>query len=177
MFGTQYSRVGVDKIADLFRFCGINTDNTWMPCWKVNKTSQTVFQIQKWLIYDKTRQTFKHNITFRAYLLTPNLFFQFNASIVKAIFKQKCHFLFSFFFHGQNELETTENLIKIYAARNKNTVSTNMKHCRYNHLMPNFSQIHFHTKRLYVHMFDIETFFNYGRGLISYWLRITLGIF
>ena len=49
----------------------------------------------------------------------------------------------------------------------KNAVSTNIKHSRYIHLMSNFLSIRFHTKRLYVHMFDIvDTPFRYGRGLI-----------
>ncbi len=43
----------------------------------------------------------------------------------------------------------------------------NIKHSRYIHLMSNFLSIHFHTKRLYVHMFDIvDTPLSYGRGLI-----------
>ena len=41
------------------------------------------------------------------------------------------------------------------SAQSKNAVSTNTKHNRYIHLMLNFSSIHFHTKSLYVHMFDI----------------------
>ena len=49
----------------------------------------------------------------------------------------------------------------------KKAVSTNIKHSRCIHLMSNFSSIHFHTKRLYVYMFDIvDTPFSYGRGLI-----------
>ncbi len=43
----------------------------------------------------------------------------------------------------------------------------NIKHSRYIHLMSNFSSIHFHAKRLYVHMFDIVyTPFSYERGLM-----------
>ncbi len=53
------------------------------------------------------------------------------------------------------------------APQSKNAVSTNIKHSRYIHLMSNFSSILFHTKRLYVHMFDIvDPPFIYGRGLI-----------
>ena len=55
----------------------------------------------------------------------------------------------------------------ISAPQSKNVVSTNIKHSRYIHLMSNFLPIYFHTKRLYVHMFDIpDTPFGYGRGLI-----------
>ncbi len=55
----------------------------------------------------------------------------------------------------------------ISASQSKNTVSTNIKHSRYIHLMSNILSIHFHTKRFYVHMFDIvDTLFSYGRGLI-----------
>ncbi len=53
--------------------------------------------------------------------------------------------------------------------QSKNAVSSNIKHCRYIHLMSDFLLIHFHTKRLYVYvyMFDIvDTQFSYGRGLI-----------
>ncbi len=39
--------------------------------------------------------------------------------------------------------------------QSKNAVSTIIKHSRYTHLMSNFSSIHFHAKRLYVHLFDI----------------------
>ncbi len=61
------------------------------------------------------------------------------------------------------------------APQSKNTVFTNIIHSRYIHLMSNFLSIHFHMKRLYVHMFDIiNTPFIYGRGLI---MLITLGIF
>ena len=60
--------------------------------------------------------------------------------------------------------------ICISAPQSKNSVSTSIKHTRYIHLMSNFSSIHIHTKRLYVHMFDIvdivDTLFSYGRGLI-----------
>ncbi len=55
------------------------------------------------------------------------------------------------------------------APQSKNAVSTNIKHTcsRYIHLISNFSSIHFHTKRLYVHMFGIiDTSFSYVRGLI-----------
>ena len=53
------------------------------------------------------------------------------------------------------------------APQSKNAVSTIYKQSRYIHLMSNLSSIHFHTKRLYVHMFDIvDTSFSYGRGLI-----------
>ncbi len=53
------------------------------------------------------------------------------------------------------------------ATQSKNAVSTNIKHNRYIHLMSNFSSIHFHTKRLYVHIIDtVDTLFSYGRGLI-----------
>ncbi len=54
------------------------------------------------------------------------------------------------------------------APQSKNAVSTNTKHSRYIHLMSNFSSIHFHTKRLYVHTFDlVDTLFSYERGLID----------
>ena len=52
----------------------------------------------------------------------------------------------------------------ISAPQSKNAVSTNIKHSRYSHLMSNFRPIHFHTKRLYVHMLDISL--SYRRGLI-----------
>ncbi len=53
------------------------------------------------------------------------------------------------------------------APQSKNAVSTNIRYSRYIHLMSNFSSIHFHTKRLYVHMFDtLDTPFSYGIGLI-----------
>ncbi len=62
------------------------------------------------------------------------------------------------------------------ASQSKNAVSTNLKHSRYIHLMSNFLSIHSHTKRLYVHMFDIvDTAFNYCRALIV--MLITSGIF
>ena len=49
----------------------------------------------------------------------------------------------------------------------KTQLSTNIKHRRYIHLMWNFLPIHFHTKRLYVHMDEIvDTLFSYGRWLI-----------
>ncbi len=55
----------------------------------------------------------------------------------------------------------------ISAPQSKNAVSTNIKHRRYIHLMSNFLSIHFYTRRLYVHMFDlVDTPFSYGRGLI-----------
>ncbi len=57
--------------------------------------------------------------------------------------------------------------ICISAPQSKNAVSTNINHSRYIHLMANFSSIHFHLKRLYVHTFCIvDTPFGYGRGLI-----------
>ncbi len=53
------------------------------------------------------------------------------------------------------------------APQSTNEVSTNIKQSRYIHLMSNFLSIHFHTKGLQVHMFDIvDTLFSYGRGLI-----------
>ncbi len=55
------------------------------------------------------------------------------------------------------------------APQSKNTVSTNIKHSRYIHLMSNFLSIHSHIKWLYVqfYMFDIvDTPFSYGRELI-----------
>ncbi len=55
----------------------------------------------------------------------------------------------------------------ISVPQSKNAVSTNLRYSRYIHLMSNFSSIHFHTKRLYEHMFDIvDTAFSYGRELI-----------
>ncbi len=53
------------------------------------------------------------------------------------------------------------------APQSKNAVSTTIKHGRYIYLMSIFLSIHFHTKRLYVHLFDIvDTPFSYRRGLI-----------
>ncbi len=53
------------------------------------------------------------------------------------------------------------------APQSKNAVSTNMKHSRNIHLMSIFLSIHFHTKRLYVHMFDIvDTPFSSGELII-----------
>ncbi len=54
------------------------------------------------------------------------------------------------------------------APQSKNAVSANIKHSStYIHLMSNFLSIHFHTKRLYVHMFDkVDTSFSYGGVLI-----------
>ena len=50
------------------------------------------------------------------------------------------------------------------APQSKNAVSTNIKHSRCIHLMSNLLSIHFHTKRLHVHMFDeVDTPFNYGK--------------
>ena len=64
----------------------------------------------------------------------------------------------------------------ISASQSKTAVSTNIKHSRYIHLMSDFLSIHFHTERLYVHMFDVvDTPFSYGRGLIV--LLISSGIF
>ena len=37
------------------------------------------------------------------------------------------------------------------APQSKNTISTNINHSKYIHLMSNFSSIHLHTKRLYIH--------------------------
>ncbi len=54
-----------------------------------------------------------------------------------------------------------------FAPQSKNAVSTNIKHSRYIHLMSNCSSIHFHTKKLYLHMFDaVDTPFSYGKGFI-----------
>ncbi len=53
------------------------------------------------------------------------------------------------------------------AALSKNTLSANIKHSRYFHLTSNFWSIHFHAKRLYVHIFDmVDTFFSYWRASI-----------
>ena len=51
--------------------------------------------------------------------------------------------------------------------QSKNIVSTSIKHSRYINLMSNVLSIYFHTKRLYVHMFDIVDIpFSNGTGLI-----------
>ncbi len=51
--------------------------------------------------------------------------------------------------------------------QSKNTISTNIKHSRYFHLMSNFWSFHYCGKRLYIHMSDIVgTPFSYGRELI-----------
>ncbi len=52
-------------------------------------------------------------------------------------------------------LKVRLQLFQFSKKHSKNTVSTYIKHSRYIHLMSNFLSIHFHTKRLYVHMFDI----------------------
>ncbi len=48
-------------------------------------------------------------------------------------------------------------VVRTYMAAfpSKNAVSTNIKHSSYINLMSHFSSIHCHTKRLYVHMFDM----------------------
>ncbi len=78
----------------------------------------------------------------------------------------------SLYFKGDPTYNTKITLVQpppgMSAPQSKNAVSTNIKHSRYIHLMSNFSSIHFHAKRLYVHMFDIvDTPFSYGRGLIT----------
>ena len=61
----------------------------------------------------------------------------------------------------------TKVIDTISAPQSKNAVSTNIKHSRYIHFMSNFLSILFHTKKLYVPMFDmVDTPFRYGRGLI-----------
>ena len=50
------------------------------------------------------------------------------------------------------------------APQSKNAVLANIKYSRYIHLMLNFLSIYFHTKRLYVNMFDIvDTLFIWKR--------------
>ncbi len=73
----------------------------------------------------------------------------------------------SWFLWPETQLSIALLLYWYSATQSKNAVSINIKLSRYIHLMSNFSSIHFHTKRLYVHMFDIvDTPFSYRRQLI-----------
>ena len=65
--------------------------------------------------------------------------------------------------HVQSYSDRTMSRKKLTVAnsapqQSKNAVATNIKHGRYIHSMSNFLLMHFHTKRLYVHMF-----YNYSR--------------
>ncbi len=57
--------------------------------------------------------------------------------------------------------------LKSSVSQSKKAVSKNIKHSRYINLVKLLVNFNFHTKRLYVHMFDIvDILFSHGRGLV-----------
>ena len=71
--------------------------------------------------------------------------------------------------HSGNNRDDTDECAKGYtsAPPSKNAVSAIIKQSRYFHLKSNFTLIHSHAKRLYIHMIDIvDAAFSYERELI-----------
>ncbi len=88
------------------------------------------------------------NITSFKYDVSDKIFLTATYYLEWVSVKQVC----TWFFHWLSFVNYT---CSQSCPQSKNTVSTNIKHSRYIHLMSNFLSIRFPTKRLYVHMFDI----------------------
>ncbi len=85
--------------------------------------------------------------------------------MIKIYFKQQV-FLGAYTNRKWSVSQNDQNVYTVFILWDRN-----IKHIKYFHLTPNFWSIHYHGKRLHVHMFVIvyvDTAFSYGRALIVY---------